>query len=883
MLSRLETISSHQPNSKKKTSIIASVARSTDPKFLKSLNYVPAEIYKADAKTPDNWIYRDSAMVRLTGKHPFNAEPPLDMLMSNGFITPTALHYVRNHGAVPKCEFEKFRLSVDGLVSNPMSFTMQDILSMPSVILPVTLVCAGNRRKEQNMIKQSKGFSWGPSAVSTAVWKGVLLKDVLDRCCIVQPESSYDFPDATHHVGFEGIETLPGGFYGTSIPYEIAMDPTNDIILAYEMNGLPLTPDHGYPLRIIIPGYIGGRMVKWLHRITITKTESQSHYHFHDNRVLPSHVDADLASSGKWWFKPEYIINQLNINSVISSPGHAEVINPITHPTYTLAGYAYTGGGRKITRVEVSFDGGATWELTEVERSESRSIDIIRRLYGDLSTKHPSNVKRAGASIGRYWCWVFWKLTISSSKLIRCNEVVVRAWDSGLNTQPDKPTWNVMGMMQNSWFRVKVHLISSSSNDLRLQCEHPTQPGNLVGGWMVPPSNRSQAQFERPKYTERSTDGETNGGVYGLTIEDVLKHDKEDDCWIIVENKVFDVTTFLKEHPGGAESITMNAGADCTEEFNAIHSTKAHDMLKNWYIGDIVDSLTASPLPSLVSPPLPAPVAHSSALLSLDGKSRTPLKLHSKTIISHDTRIFRFSLASLNHRLGLPIGNHVYICARKAGSLIMRAYTPISSDELLGYVDFLIKVYYKNIHPKFPEGGAMTQYLDELKVGDEIEVKGPIGHFTYLGNGYFKANKTLRQTSHISMVAGGTGITPMLQLIQHILSSPTDRTKLSLIYANRTPEDILLKDKLDNWAHLFPTQFKVYYTVDSGYTEEWKGGKGHVCLEMCKEAFHCEKEKTAEAHLESIAVTCGPPGMIEHCVMPIFQKLGYDENHRFAF
>lgn len=114
MLSRLETISSHQPNSKNKTSIIASVARSTDPKFLKSLNYVPAEIYKADTKTPDNWIYRDSAMVRLTGKHPFNAEPPLDMLMSNGFITPTALHYVRNHGAVPKCEFEKFRLSVDG-------------------------------------------------------------------------------------------------------------------------------------------------------------------------------------------------------------------------------------------------------------------------------------------------------------------------------------------------------------------------------------------------------------------------------------------------------------------------------------------------------------------------------------------------------------------------------------------------------------------------------------------------------------------------------------------------------------------------------------------------------------------------------------------------
>ena len=128
-------------------------------------------IDKKDVGTPDEWIPRHPDMVRLTGRHPFNVEPPLPKLMEHGFITPAALHYVRNHGAVPKIKWEEHRLSVGGLVATPTVFTMDDLMKLPARELPITLVCAGNRRKEENLTAQTIGFNWGAAGVSTSVWK----------------------------------------------------------------------------------------------------------------------------------------------------------------------------------------------------------------------------------------------------------------------------------------------------------------------------------------------------------------------------------------------------------------------------------------------------------------------------------------------------------------------------------------------------------------------------------------------------------------------------------------------------------------------------------------------------------------------------------------
>lgn len=255
----------------------------------------PSVLDLRDVGTADNWIQRNASMVRLTGKHPFNSEAPLSRLMHHGFITPVPLHYVRNHGPVPKATWADWTVEVCGLVKRPGCFTMEQLVNdFPSKEFPATLVCAGNRRKEQNMVKQTIGFNWGAAGISTSVWRGVPLHHLLKQCGI------YSRKKGALNVCFEGAEDLPGGGgskYGTSIKKEFVMDEARDIILAYMQNGDVLSPDHGFPIRILIPGFIGGRMVKWLKRIVVTTKESENYYHYNDNRVLPSHVDAELANS----------------------------------------------------------------------------------------------------------------------------------------------------------------------------------------------------------------------------------------------------------------------------------------------------------------------------------------------------------------------------------------------------------------------------------------------------------------------------------------------------------------------------------------------------------------------------------------------------------
>jgi len=249
-----------------------------------------------DKGTPDEWIPRDGRLVRLTGRHPFNVEPPLSVLNKHRFITPSSMHYVRNHGACPKLNWMEHKISIDGsVVRKPLDMSMDQLAGMPVREFPCTLVCAGNRRKEQNMIRQTIGFNWGPSGVSTNVYKGVLLRDVLIKAGVK------DTNMAGKHVEFIGIEDLPnkvgpGPFkdepwgktvkYGTSIPLARAMNPAYDVLIAYGANGDVLQPDHGFPVRMIIPGYIGGRMIKWLKQINVIEHESKNHYHYHDNRIL---------------------------------------------------------------------------------------------------------------------------------------------------------------------------------------------------------------------------------------------------------------------------------------------------------------------------------------------------------------------------------------------------------------------------------------------------------------------------------------------------------------------------------------------------------------------------------------------------------------------
>ena len=145
------------------------------------------------------------------------------------------------------------------------------------------------------------------------------------------------------------------------------MDPNRGIMLSYMMNGEPLRPDHGKPLRAVIPGQIGGRSVKWLRRLVLSSEPSDNFYHIYDNRVLPTMISPEeSANKPEWWKDERYAIYDLSTNSAIAYPAHNERLGLVNGPEmYRARGYAYAGGGRRITRVEVSLDQGRTWRLAD--------------------------------------------------------------------------------------------------------------------------------------------------------------------------------------------------------------------------------------------------------------------------------------------------------------------------------------------------------------------------------------------------------------------------------------------------------------------------------------------------------------------------------------
>ncbi|KAH7054728.1 nitrate reductase [Linnemannia elongata] len=878
-----------------------------------------------DANTPDRWIKRHPELIRLTGKHPFNCEPPVPLLFSKGFITPSSIHYVRNHGPVPQLSWDTHRLSIEGLVNTEVTLTMDMLTQLPSITIPVTLVCAGNRRKEQNMFKQTIGFNWGPGAVSTAIWKGVLVRDLLLNVCGGLGKDA-------RFVCFDGSDKLPNGTYGTSLSVERALNPMNDVLIAYEMNGARLTSDHGFPVRLIVPGVIGGRMIKFLSKITVSEARSDSWYHYHDNRVLPSVVsDADMAKREQWWTRPEYTINDLNINSAICSPAHGSVL-PISDPQVltndiTISGYAYNGGCKKITRVEVTLDSGISWLVTDLEHPEEWPE------YQFCNDPFPRQ---------RYWCWCFWSIKVPVRQLLKCNDIHVRAWDSTMNTQPKDLNWNLMGMMNNCWYRVQVDLTVSGKDDggLVLMFLHPTVPGSESGGgWMRPKGEGLDkdniVQTSKPTTTptpilttaifKRQTTetkvenaisdaANTNtatiskidavaSGVNCYTADEVSKHSTEDDCWIIHGGKVYDCTEFLQEHPGGADSIVMNAGEDCTEDFDAIHSAKARELLAKYYRGELVASIPepnegvqvksdSTGLLTPLSSGLPSPSLSATARSFLDPKKWQDIVLVEKIHLTHNTRLFRFAFGHPDQLLGLPLGSHVFLRIKANDSLHVRAYTPTSLPDRQGHLDLVVKIYFKDTDPRFPAGGVVSQYLGAMAIGDSIAIKGPVGSFTYHGQGQYSHSSGRKgKCLQIGMICGGTGLTPMYQIIQAILADKTqDATKVSLLFGNRTEDDILMRKDIEDAGNgLGPDRFHLWHVLSEEKPEGWKYGTGYLNKSMIEEHLFPRQGSAPDStdDLSSrIVLLCGPPPMINLCCLPVLTELygkEFVDNNVFCF
>jgi len=220
--------------------------------------------------------------------------------------------------------------------------------------------------------------------------------------------------------------------------------------------------------------------------------------------------------------------------------------------------------------------------------------------------------------------------------------------------------------------------------------------------------------------------------------------------------------------------------------------------------------------------------------------------------ISPNTAIYRFALPTPEATLGLPIGQHISVQAEIGGKQIMRSYTPTSSDDDKGHFDLLIKTY---------PTGNISKHVAELKVGDKLMVRGPKGQMNY------NADLALK----LGMIAGGTGITPMLQIIRAALKNPLDMTTISLIYANVNPDDILLKEELDTLAAQHPKRFSVYYVLNNP-PEGWTGGVGFVTADMIKE--HCPPPSNTLGDMKILM--CGPPPMMT-AMKKHLDTLGYEK------
>ena len=351
-----------------------------------------------------------SSSMLVHSEEPWNAETPRELL-AEAPVTGLDRFYVRNHGPVPELDADGWRLRVEGLVDEPLELGLAQLRDgrFPEHKVTATLQCAGNRRSGLIEVREIPGEEpWGPGATGTAVWTGVRLSDVL---AATGPQ-----PDA-RHVAMIGAdrseEAKPTQPFASSIPLEKALRP--EVLLAWAMNGQPLPPAHGAPVRTVVPGYIGARSVKWLDRIELRRDPWEGWFQHVVYRLLEPEQE---PAPGRG-----IPLGEVGLNAEVLTPedGAQLPAGPVT-----LTGYAFAGGERSVARVDVSGDSGRSWQTADLGQDQGR------------------------------WAWRLWhaELQLDPGE----HELVARAWDSAGTLQSERtaPLWNPKGYVNNAWGRVTV-------------------------------------------------------------------------------------------------------------------------------------------------------------------------------------------------------------------------------------------------------------------------------------------------------------------------------------------------------------------------------------------------------------------------------------------
>ena len=282
---------------------------------------------------------RDGKIVR--GEDPLNLEMPFEKLES--LLTPTESFYVRTHFPIPSIDRDAWWLHVEGDVENPFAINYEQLLEFESVTIPVTLECAGNNRSF--LAPKVKGVQWGLGAVGTAEWTGVPLSILLDRA-LARPEAREVILEGADGGMLEDPKSPPGELkFARSLPLSKACA---DVLLAYKMNGSDLPPQHGFPVRAIVPGWYAMASIKWLQRIIVTSEPFTGYYQTMDYAYW-------ARRGGVAELTP---LAEMQIKAEIAKPAQGETVP--CDSNVRVHGAAWTSDG-EITKVELSTDGGANW------------------------------------------------------------------------------------------------------------------------------------------------------------------------------------------------------------------------------------------------------------------------------------------------------------------------------------------------------------------------------------------------------------------------------------------------------------------------------------------------------------------------------------------
>lgn len=346
---------------------------------------------------------RNARMLQMNG-YPGNAETPLDLLTD--YLTPNDLFFVRSHWIPQMPDAKTWTLTVDGEVDRPLTLSMSDLRAMPRAEATCVLQCAGNGRALHQPVLP--GVQWRYGAVGNARWRGVRVRDVLGRAGVRA---------TAKHLHTFGSDKPPGSVpaFHRSIELTKAMD---DAILAWEMNGEPLPPLHGAPLRLIVPGWAGDHWMKWLMRIS-AQPEAQKGFYMETAYRWPNNPGAPGVA-----FKPEEMspVTSMFVKSnITAAPSKARI-----GKAATIRGFAFSGAP-DIAKVEVSDDDGATWNAA------------------DLDSRHDP------------YAWRLWSYRWTP-RAKGTAKIFARATDSKGSVQPREAIWNQSGYLYNGWHSVDVEV-----------------------------------------------------------------------------------------------------------------------------------------------------------------------------------------------------------------------------------------------------------------------------------------------------------------------------------------------------------------------------------------------------------------------------------------